>query len=140
MTPHYPEIWRLLQATTRFEKYASESADAAVDLASTCSRAYDAFLEKASGAYASDLSPAAEALRASSFAEDLYEASKVAGEKVASETVADDAIEKLAAVVYVDTVLKTAAAGMTGESYAQTQHLRLLGREYGVELLKTLVG
>jgi hypothetical protein len=140
MSAHYAEMWRLLQATERFEKYASESELAAGDLASTCSRTFETFLEKAASEYDSDGTPAGVALQACSFAEDLYAASQSLSEKTASEADADHALEQLATVAYVDSVLKTASESMTGEDYANTQHLRLLGREYGVQLLKTLVG
>lgn len=140
MTRHYPEIWRALQPLTRLEKYASESPESASQLARTCAEVFDLFLEKAAGEYSSDGTPAGAALLAATFAEELYDTKRALGEKVASEDAVDLALEQLATVAYVDAALKTAADGMSGEEYAQTQHLRLLGREYGVELLKNLVG
>lgn len=140
MTPHYPAIWKALQAVGRFEKYASESADATVDLARTCSAVFDQFLTKAASSYESDGTAGGEALRAATFAEALYDSHRAVSDKTASVDTADEAIEKLAAVVYVDTVLKAASDNMSGEQLSQTHHLRLLGREYGVELLKNLVG
>ena len=140
MTPHYPEIWRLLQTAGRFEKYASESLDAQHELAGTCSGIYDQFMSKAAE-YAPGHSPAGAALQAGRFGAALYAtAVSVNGEKVASADVAVTAIEQLATAAFLDVHLKTAADKMSGEEREATQTVRLLGREYAVDLLRSLVG
>ena len=140
MTPHYPEMWRLLQTAGRFEKHASESLDAQHQLAGTCSSIYDTFMSKAAE-YAPGISPADSALQAGRFGAALYAtALSVNREKVAGVDVAATALEQLATTAYLDATLKTAAEKMSGDDREAAQTVRLLGREYAVDLLRSLVG
>lgn len=140
MTPHYPAIWAALQRANRFEKYAAESSEASVDLATTCYEVFGEFLEKAATEYQSDGTPGGDALRAASFAEDLRNTGARIGEKVAAEEATDDILEKLAAVVYTDSLLESASEKLSGVAKDEAYQLRMLGREYGVSLLRNLVG
>lgn len=140
MTPYYPAIWAQLQRADRFDKYAAESREAGFALADTCDDVYAFVMEKAAATYASDGTPAGEALRAATFVEDLVRSARVTGQKTASDADVGTALEQLATVAYVDTVLKTAAETATGDKLAEINNIRLLGREYGVELLRNLVG
>lgn len=135
MTAEYPRMWALLQKADRFEKTASE--DQGQHLAAACSQIYDAFLTKAA-AYTRDFSPRGVALGAISFAADLNDTAVSTGNKVASDVA--DALEQLGAVAFLDETLKQASVGMPADQAASTNTLRLLGREYGVELLRGLVG
>lgn len=139
MTPHYTEMLRALTRTTRFEKHASLGGDAARDHAVSCSEAYELFTQKAAS-YGGEPTASGAALRAAQFAADLYETSASVGVKVASENDALAAIEQLSAVAYLDASLKVAAEHLSESDLAATQQLQLLGREYGVELLRGLVG
>lgn len=137
MTPHYPEIWALLQKANHFEKNAS--ADSALDQASACSGIYETFMKRAS-VYGTDGSPTEDAVGAISFAYALNNTALSLGEKVAAYDNAASALEQLGAVVFLDTTLKQASVNMTGEQLESTQRMQLLGREYGIELLRGLVG
>lgn len=138
MTTDYPAIWAAVQRASRFEKYASEGG-ALTDLAAACNDAYELFATK-SAAYGRTDSPEDAARCAISFGLDLYNTARGMGEKVASEQAAGSTLEHLGAVALVDATLKHAAESMQGSERAATERLRLLGREYGVELLRNLVG
>lgn len=139
MTRHYPLIWRELQTLTRFDKYASESSEASGALTEAAFNAYALFSEK-SAEYGDVATPEGAAKAAASFAVDLYNTAGSLGEKRAELNDASDTISQIATVAYLDAMLKTASDGMSGDAQATTDVVRLLGREYGAELLKSLVG
>lgn len=139
MTPHYPYVWAQIQRATRFDKYASEGADAAVDLARVASEVFEDVLLKSASYGASD-TPHHVAANMAAFAVDLFDSARATGAKTASENDATDAIEQLATVAYLDTMLKSASANLSGEALDTAYRAQLLGREYGVELLRSLVG
>lgn len=139
MTPHYPHIWAQVQRATRFDKYASESVDASADAARVASEVFEDVLSKAASYGASD-TPQHVAANVAALAVDLFDSARATGAKTASEADATDSIEQLATVAYLDTLLKTASANLTGDALDTAVRARLLGREYGVELLRGLVG
>lgn len=139
MTPHYPHIWAQLRRVGRFEKYAADSSEAQADLATVADEVFSDFMAKAAS-YGDGETPEALALKAASFAVDLYDSASATGVKVAGEDVALGNIEQLATVAYLDGVLKAASENLSGADLDEAQRVRLLGREYGIELLRNLVG
>ena len=139
MTHLYPHVWAQVQRVSRFDKYASESDEAQADLARVSHEVFGDFIVKSS-AYGETSTPHHVAANAAAFAVDLYDSARATGVKVASENEATSSVEQLATVAYLDEVLKTACEKLSGDSLDTALRARYLGREYGVELLKTLVG
>jgi hypothetical protein len=138
MTHHYPEIWAALSRAGQTEKTASYSADASVTHAMTASGAFELFMSKAAS-YGETDSASGAAKAAAAFGYDLVESAAATRTKVASAGVAGRSLERLATVAFVDRVLGDAMAKTAGDESEKLAHMRALGREFAVEILRSLV-
>lgn len=138
MTPHYPEIWAALTRTAETEKTAGVSSDASVFHARTASGAFELFMSKAAAYYDTETAAGA-AKAAAAFGYDLVESARITGTKVAAVDVAGRSLERLATVAFVDRVLSDAMSKTAGDETEKLAHMRVLGREFAVEILRSLV-
>ncbi len=138
MTSHYPEIWAALTRAGETEKTASYSPDAALTHAHTAIGVFDLFMSKAAS-YGDVDSAAGAAKAAAAFGYDLVESAAATRTKVASVDVAGRSLERLATVAFVDRVLGDAMAKTAGDESEKLAHMRALGREFAVEILRSLV-
>lgn len=138
MTHHYPEIWAALQRTGETEKTASVSSDASLFHANTADSAFELFMSKAAS-YGDTTTATGAATAAASFGYDLLDSAHVTRTKVASADVAGRSLERLATVAFVDRVLSDAMSKTAGEETEKLAHMRILGREFAVEILRSLV-
>jgi hypothetical protein len=139
VTTHYPEIWAALQRLDETEKTASVSSDASRFHADRASMVFDLFMSKA--ASYNDVATAAGAAKAAAaFGFDLVDSARATNTKVAAEDLAGRSLEKLATVAFLDRVLEDAMAKTAGDESEKIAYMRLMGREFGIEILRSLVG
>jgi hypothetical protein len=130
----YSTLWQNLQTVAGLEKLAAGndrlvSQQAQVVLAGTCDDIFGQLTKTAS-------SP--EKLASEVMA--MRDAHRITGEKLAaSPVVTAEYLQKLAVATYVDGILTGQLEKLSGEEYDAARSVQLLGREYGVTLLRGLL-